>query len=150
MGLFDSLLKDGVSALGSSIGGAARDIRASITGKEVITAQEREKILEATNKIAELALQADQAIAQGQIEIDKIEAAGTSLFRGGWRPATGWVCVCGLFYQFIIGPILPWTAGVFHHRVTAMPSLDMATLLTLLGGMLGLGGFRTFEKIKGV
>jgi Holin of 3TMs, for gene-transfer release len=150
MGIFDGLIKDGVSTLGSTIGGMAKDIRTAITGKEAITADEREKILAATDQMAELALQADQAINQGQIDINKIDAASGSFFRGGWRPAVGWVCVMGLAYQFVIRPICPWAVQVCGAHVADMPTLDMGTLITLLSGMLGLGGFRTYEKTKGL
>lgn len=150
MGIFDGLIKDGVSSLGSAIGGMAKDIRTAITGKEAITAAEREAILEATNKLAEMALAADQAINLGQIEINKIDASRTSLFRGGWRPATGWVIVAALAYQYILRPVAPWVINACGIPVDLMPDLDMGTLVTLLCGLLGMGGFRTFEKIKGV
>jgi hypothetical protein len=94
------------------------------------------------------ALEADLAIAQGQIEINKVEAASPDFFRSGWRPATGWVCVVGLVYTFLVQPLLAWWSAVWH--IPLPPVLDMGTLITLLAGMLGLGGFRTFEKVKGV
>jgi len=150
MGLFDTLLKDEVSSLGASIGTMAKDIRAAITGKEVLTAEERLKILDSTQKMEQMALEADRAINEGQIEINKIDAASGSLFRGGWRPATGWVCVLALLYQFLVMPLLPWTVALFKISVPALPSLDIGTLITLLGGLLGLGGFRTYEKTKGL
>ncbi len=150
MGLFDGLLKDGVSVLGNAIGGMAKDIRTAITGKESITADERMKILEATSKMETMALQADLAINQGQIEINKIEASSTSFFKSGWRPATGWICVLGLAYQFLIMPIAPWLLTTFGAQTYSLPSLDIGTLLTLLGGLLGLGTFRTVEKAKGI
>ena len=31
-----------------------------------------------------------------------------------------------------------------------LPEFDMGTLLTVLGGMLGIGGLRTYEKQKGL
>lgn len=164
MGFFDGLLKDGVSALGSTLGGFAKDIRTAITGKESITSNEREKILEATVKIQEMALSADQAINQAQIQLNIIEAQSGSLFKSGWRPAVGWVCVSGLTYQFIVLPLFPWFANIASHllfaifpkviifssKVPTLPALDINTLMTLLFGMLGLAGARTFEKIKGI
>ena len=102
MGIVDSVLQAGVGAVGGAIGSLAKDIRTAITGKEAITADEREKILAAASQMEQLALQADRDIAAGQMKINEIEAASSGLFRGGWRPAVGWVCVIGLFYQFII------------------------------------------------
>lgn len=79
-----------------------------------------------------------------QTEINKTEAANSNIFVSGWRPAIGWICGAALAYQYLIRPFL---IGVFGY--TAMPSLD-ENLWELLMGMLGLGGLRTFEKIKGV
>lgn len=93
-------------------------------------------------------LDADTRMALAQIDVNKAEAT-TDLFRGGWRPATGWVCVLGLAYSFLLRPLLPWIAAVAGFAVPPLPPLDGDTLMVLLTGMLGLGGFRTFERIKG-
>lgn len=93
-------------------------------------------------------LDADLRIALAQTDINKVEA-GTDLFRGGWRPAVGWSCVAGLVYQFLAQPLLPWLAALFGATVPPLPAIDNETLLVLLTGMLGLGGMRTFEKVKG-
>jgi hypothetical protein len=150
MGIVDSILKEGVGAVGGAIGGLAKDIRTAITGKEAITAAEREQILTAASQMEQLALQADRDIAAGQMKINEIEAATTGLFRGGWRPMVGWICASGLAFQFVLRPLLPWVIGIWYPSLPPMPSLDIGTLMTLLSGMLGLGGFRTFEKIKGI
>ena len=94
-------------------------------------------------------LDADMRLALGQLEVNKAEAT-TDLFRGGWRPATGWVCVFGLAYQFLAQPLLPWVAAVLGFTVPPLPAIDNETLMVLLTGMLGLGGLRSWEKAKGV
>jgi len=86
-------------------------------------------------------------LAKAQIETNQVEAANPNLFVSGWRPAVGWVCVGGLIYTFIAQPLLSWASSIWGFPVP--PSLDMGELLTLLLGMLGLGGLRTFEKIQG-
>lgn len=106
------------------------------------------KALEMAQKGELALLDADLRLALGQLEVNKAEAT-TDLFRGGWRPAVGWVCVFGLFYNFVLQPILPWVVGVFGGVVPPLPAIDNETLLVLLTGMLGLGGLRTFERIKG-
>lgn len=94
-------------------------------------------------------LDAEMKMALGQMEINKAEAT-TDLFRGGWRPAVGWACVAGLVYQFLVMPILPWVVTIAGGIVPPLPAIDNNTLMTLLLGMLGLGGLRSFEKVKGL
>lgn len=94
-------------------------------------------------------LDADLALKLEQIKVNAIEAQSPDFFRGGWRPFVGWVCGTGLAVQFLVAPVATWAAALLGHAV-AFPSLDMGTLLTLLGGLLGLGTLRTAEKFKGV
>jgi len=86
-------------------------------------------------------------LALGQIEINKIEATAPDLFRGGWRPAVGWVCVIGLLYTYLLQPLLSWASGIA--AIPAPPSLDLQELLILLGGLLGFGGMRMYERVRG-
>ena len=96
---------------------------------------------------AQLALEAAEQrgeldLLMGQLEVNKVEAAHKSLFVAGWRPFIGWVCGVGLLYNVILSPFLDiWFE---------MPVVDPAMLYPVLMGMLGLGGMRSFEKVKGV
>lgn len=92
-------------------------------------------------------IETDLQLALGQLEVNKIEAAAPDLLRGGWRPAVGWVCVLGLLYTYLGQPLLAWASGIWS--VPAPPSLDLGDLLILLGGMLGMGGMRHMERLKG-
>ena len=92
-------------------------------------------------------LKADVTAAQMQADVNKVEAASPNMFIAGWRPAIGWTCCLGLAYQFVLSPVGTWVAEMWGKHVSA-PSLDMGTLLTLLFGMLGLGGMRMYEKIN--
>lgn len=105
------------------------------------------KMLEMAQKGELAVLDADMKLALGQMEINKAEAS-TDMFRGGWRPFCGWVSGLGLFYNFLIQPIIPWVFQSFGFDVPLMPNIDNETLMVLLTGMLGLGGLRTYEKIK--
>jgi hypothetical protein len=102
----------------------------------------------------ELATMADrhaQDLALAQIEVNKAEAASGSLFKGGWRPAVGWICAVAFAYHFVLQPVLGVCACAFN--VTCIPDLpqfDMTSLMTVLMGMLGLGGLRTYEKKQGI
>jgi hypothetical protein len=99
--------------------------------------------------LAQMALSGELQNVAGQIQVNLADAGSKSLFVSGWRPFVGWVCASGLAIQFIIAPLATWISGLLGHPVT-FPSLDMGTLLTCLGGMLGLGISRTVEKITGV
>jgi hypothetical protein len=102
-------------------------------------------------KLAMLQMQAQGELAQlaGQLDVNKAEASNPNWFVAGWRPAVGWTCAAGLVSQFLISPLATWLASLLGHPIN-YPSLDMGTLLTLLMGMLGLGGLRTYEKTQDV
>ena len=103
---------------------------------------------QAAAKLELLKLQQNGELAQitGQMEINKVEAASSSLFVSGWRPSVGWVCSAGFAVQFIIGPLAEWGAALAGHPVK-FPQMDTGTMMPLLLGMLGLGGLRTAEKL---
>ena len=92
-------------------------------------------------------LEAEAQVALGQIEVNKAEAASDSIFKGGWRPACGWVGAFGLAYQFLLQPLLAWVSPSLGWAVP--PQIELGDLMTLLAGMLGLSGFRTYERVKG-
>lgn len=107
------------------------------------------KMLELAQKGELAVLDADMRLALGQIDVNKAEAASTDFFRGGWRPAVGWICVFGMGYQFLLQPLLPWFAALAGAEVPPLPGIDNESLMVLLSGMLGLGGLRTYERVKG-
>ena len=84
-----------------------------------------------------------------QLEINKVEAAHKSVFVSGWRPACAWMCTTALGYHFILQPIIVFLFALSGETIP-LPEFDMNALLTILLGMLGLGGMRSFEKMKGV
>lgn len=86
---------------------------------------------------------------QAQLEINKTEAAHKNLFVAGWRPACGWVCVLGMAGNFLVIPFANMTLNLLKTGVE-VPMIDLSTMLPVLMGMLGLGGLRTFEKVKSV
>lgn len=98
--------------------------------------------------------QAAADVAKAQIGVNAAEAQGNDRFSARWRPSVGWVCVFGLAYQFVVGPILSWATGILGVVIGAAippaPTLDVSTLMTLLFGILGLGAMRTVERTQGV
>tara|TARA_R110002012_G_scaffold157428_1_gene318571 strand:- start:352 stop:753 length:402 start_codon:yes stop_codon:yes gene_type:complete len=92
---------------------------------------------------------AQQALL-AQLEINKAEAASGSLFKGGWRPFVGWICGVALLYHFILTPLILFGVGLSGATIPPLPEFDMSSLMTVLMGMLGLGGLRTYEKQKGL
>ena len=88
-----------------------------------------------------------QEINKAQIEVNKVEADSSRLFVSGWRPFIGWTCGVALCYHFILQPFLMFvllSAG----KPMELPVFQMETLTTILMGLLGLGGLRTYEKVK--
>ena len=92
---------------------------------------------------------AQQALL-AQLEINKAEAASGSLFKGGWRPFIGWTSGIAFEYHFVLQPLLVFVLTASGVDLPELPEFDMSTLLTVLGGMLGIGGLRTYEKQKGL
>ena len=79
-----------------------------------------------------------------QTKINEIEAGHRTVFVAGWRPFIGWVCGVALAYNFVIRDLFIWITKT----ADAPPALQMEHLMTVLLGMLGLGGLRTFEKVN--
>jgi hypothetical protein len=88
-------------------------------------------------------------LAIEQIKVNAIEAASEDKFTKRWRPFIGWTCGTAFALHFVIFPILNWFVVLFGAPAINIV-FDMQSLMYALGGLLGLGGFRTFEKVKGV
>ena len=104
---------------------------------------------QAAAKLELMKLQQNGELTQiaGQMEINKVEAASSSIFVSGWRPSIGWICGAGFAVQFVIGPLAEWGSSLAGHPVK-FPTMDTGTMMPLLLGMLGLGGLRTAEKLQ--
>lgn len=108
--------------------------------------------LEATNKILEM--EHDEKLAQ--VDVAKLEASSNDAYVRRARPTAMWVCCLGMGYSFLLHPLFCWGLKVLViwypevSKIVPPPNLDMTTLMPILLGMLGLSGYRTMEKIKGV
>lgn len=148
MGLLAGININDIGSIFSGFGTLLKDIRTVITGK---TPLDPNKQAELELKLLELegkAREGEQLLMLAQMKINEAEAASPSLFKGGWRPATGWLCVTGLAWQIFIWPIWVWVSTLAE--IPKPPDIDVAVLITLLIGMLGLGTLRTVEKKQGV
>ena len=138
MGFLSGLLGGGAEAAVNAAEGVA-----NIVDKFVETEEEK--------KAAELLkarLMMKPSLAQA--EINKIEAAHRSVFVAGWRPFIGWVCGAALAWHFILFDVAVWVTVNFFPEVTEIPKLTgTETLATVLLSLLGLGAFRTVEKLQG-
>ena len=99
--------------------------------------------------LATMADQHAQELAKAQLEVNKVEAAHKSLFVSGWRPAVGWVCVLGMFGNFITIPFSNFVLALFGINIV-IPLVPLETMMPVLMGMLGLGAMRTYEKKNSV
>ena len=131
----------GIGAIVDSVGKIASDL--------VTTDKER---LELELRAKEL----DQAIDLAQIEVNKAEARHQSIFVAGARPAILWVGAVALAWTYIAHPMLVWLWAFLQSQnyipsgLQPPPTLGSETLWVIISGILGLGGYRTFEKSKGV
>ena len=130
MGIIDSVLSIGSTILDRVI----PDVNA------------REK---AKQELAKAISEQDFQLALGQIQINQEEAKSENIFKSGWRPSIGWACSLTFILNFVLFPIVNYFLMMFGHKSILIP-FDTNTLMTVLGGLLGIGGLRTIEKIKGV
>ena len=106
---------------------------------------------------AEMELQlvnaANQA-AMAQVEVNKIEAAHSSIFVAGWRPAIGWVCAAAMALYYIpmalVGTGLWAWACIQAGVIVPRPEMGIVEIIGLVTSLLGMGTLRTTEKLNRV
>ena len=86
----------------------------------------------------------------GQLEVNKAEAQHRSIFVAGWRPFLGWGLSFAMVWHFVLVPMITFAFAFAGADIPQLPEFDMDSLMTVLMGMLGLGGLRTYEKTKGL
>lgn len=92
-------------------------------------------------------LTSDFQNAMAQIETNKNEANHESIFVSGWRPFIGWVCGASFAWHVILVPVIVFISNLTSHPIP-LPTFDAMLLMNVLFGMLGLGGYRTYEKVQ--
>ena len=122
------------------VGGVITGIREAITGEKIKDPVEMAKV--------ELQLQnLENALKTGQLEVNKAEAQHSSIFVAGWRPFVGWVGGLSLAYIAILEPVMRFVATLAGYD-GSFPAIDTSITLQVLLGMLGIGGMRSFDKLK--
>jgi len=102
------------------------------------------------HEIATLAEKQAHEAAMAQVQANTEQAKHPSLFVAGARPAIMWICAAAMAYHFILQPFLVFGVLVAGVELPTLPELDMASLMPVLMGILGLGGMRSYEKVKGI
>ena len=149
--------------LGGPLAGAAVSFIADKMGVSEPTLDKIQQILASSDpvKLKELEYDFQKFMAENnikvqlsQIEVNKVEAASSSIFIAGWRPFIGWTCGISFAYSYVLLPFLLYLTFNFGtveliKQMAGLPRLDLGEMLPVLFGMLGLGAYRTFEKVKG-
>ena len=108
--------------------------------------KDKRRIMEA--EFLRMAAEGELKQTIAQLEINAKEAAHPSVWVSGWRPFFGWAGGAGFVYATILQPLVAWWAAI--KGWPAPPSLNLDLLWVVITGMLGIGGLRSVEKIKGV
>jgi len=112
--------------------------------------EDKDQKAKLAHEIATMGEKHSQEALLAQLEINKAEAASGSLFKGGWRPFVGWTCGIAFFYHFVLQPLLIFIFAYIGLETPDLPKFDVGTLLPVLGGLLGIGSLRSWEKHKGL
>ena len=121
-----------------------------VTGLLDKVIEDKDQKAQLAHELATMADRHAQDLALAQIEVNKAEAASGSVFKGGWRPFIGWVCGGAFAYHFVLQPVIVFVVLAVGVDLPPLPEFDMTSLMTVLMGMLGLGGLRTYEKKQGI
>lgn len=89
-------------------------------------------------------------LAKAQIGVNTVEASSSSKWVSGARPFIMWVCGVSLLYSALLEPLMRFVATVCFSYMGNFPVINTDLTMQLLFGLLGLGGYRTYERIKGV
>ena len=92
-------------------------------------------------------LTSDFQNAMAQIRVNEQEGSHESIFVAGWRPFIGWVCGIAFAYHVLLVPMIVFLGSIIHQNIP-LPVFDVMLLMNVLFGMLGMGGFRTYEKVQ--
>ena len=116
---------------------------AGLLDKFIPDADQKAKL---AHEIATMAEKHAHEAAMAQVEVNKAEAQHRSVFVAGWRPFLGWCLSFAMAWHFVLAPVTMFVCTYAGVEIPELPMFDMDSLMTVLLGMLGLGGLRTVEK----
>ena len=125
---------DCVNKIGTAIRGKDPELEGQVN---IILAELQGKVVDAT-----------AAMATAQSQVNAVQAASTRFFVSGARPMAMWLCMGALVYGSMLYPIICWIATLYS--IPPPPAMDTSIYVTMLMGMLGLGGMRSVDKYNGV
>lgn len=128
--------------LGSLVGPVASIIEKAVPDKDLAA--------KLAHEVAVLAEKQAHEASMAQAQANAEQAKHPSIFVAGARPAIMWICAAAMAYHFVLQPFLVFGVLVSGVELPALPELDMASLMPVLMGILGLGGLRSWEKTRGV
>ena len=120
---------------------------AGLLDKFIPDADQKAKL---AHEIATMAEKHAHEAAMAQVEVNKAEAQHGSVFVAGWRPFLGWCLSFAMAWHFVLAPVTMFVCTYAGVEIPELPVFDMDSLMTVLLGMLGLGGLRTVEKVRGI
>jgi len=104
---------------------------------------------EAAKVKMEIEAQTAQVEADIQKSILELAKEDAKAGIGGYRWGAGWLCVISLGYAWIIRDMIMWAIAVGGLEVVPPPALPGEAQYTMLLGMLGLAGVRSYDLMKG-
>ena len=144
MGLdLGSIFSGGVEGIFKGV----RDVVSAFKADPTVALQSQTKLAELELAIKQAELDAEVKLSTAQTQINAIEAQSSDKFASRWRPAVGWVCVIGFLYANLIVNFLAWLSLNFGWRTP--PAVDTTILMETLAALLGIGGMRSFDKLRG-
>lgn len=111
--------------------------------------QDKDQAAKLAHELSTMADKHANEVALANIQLNKIEARGNWLQRS-WRPMIGMTCALAFAWHFVLQPVVVFGVALAGLSMPDLPEFDMGSLLTVLGGLLGLGSLRTFEKTRGI
>jgi hypothetical protein len=131
--------------LGGGLLGGISNLINTIRGK---SPEDAAKLADLAAKYRSELAEADKEMQLAQIQVNSVEAASSDRYTSRWRPTIGYVCGAAFTINFVVGPLATWVGHLLGKPVD-FPALDMASMMPVLLGLLGLGGMRSWEKVQG-